>query len=44
MMNLPVNTGDTGSIPGLGRFHSVSGQLSLCATATEPVSRAREPR
>ena len=21
--NLPVNTGDTGSIPGLGRFHTL---------------------
>ena len=33
--NLPANAGDTGSIPGLGRFHNASGQLSLCAATTE---------
>ena len=31
--NLPANVGDTGSIPGPGRFHMEP--LSACATATE---------
>ena len=33
--NPPANTGDTGSIPGLGRFHMLRGNYA-CATATEP--------
>ena len=33
--NPPANTGDTGSIPGLGRFHMPRGNYA-CATATEP--------
>ena len=28
--NLPANAGDTGSIPGLGRFHSHGGTKSTC--------------
>ena len=34
--NPPANSGDMGSIPGLGRFHMPQ-QLSPCATTTEPV-------
>ena len=34
-VNPPADTGDTGSIPGLGESH-VSEQLSLCAATTEP--------
>ena len=30
----PANAGDTGLIPGPGRFHM--GQLSPCATTTDP--------
>ena len=40
--NLPTDEGDTGLIPGLGRFHMpwnnyipVPQLLSLCTTATE---------
>ena len=35
--NLPAHPGDTGSIPGSGRFPHASGQLSLGATTLEPV-------
>ena len=45
--NPPANAGDTGSIPGLGRFHMLqktkdhaSQLLSPCATTTE----AHEPK
>ena len=49
--NLPANTGDTGLIPGLGRFHMPRGNLacalqllSLRATTAEAcVPRARAP-
>ena len=34
--NLPVNAGDMGSSPGLGRFPHAAEQLSPCATTTEP--------
>ena len=35
--NLPCNAGDTGSIPGRGtKIPYAMGQLSLCATTTEP--------
>ena len=34
--NLPANSGDTGSSPGLGRFLHAAEQLSPCATTTEP--------
>ena len=34
--NLPANAGDTGSIPGPGRFPHAAEQLSPCATTTEP--------
>ena len=37
VMNLPANAGDTGSIPGQGRFPHATEQLSLCTTTTEPV-------
>lgn len=36
--NPPTNVGDGGSIPGSGRFYIAMGQLSLCASATEPAS------
>ena len=36
--NLPSNTGDMGSIPGLGRSHMPLGRLSLCATTPEAPS------
>jgi len=36
--NLPTNAGNTGSIPGLGRFH-VPWSISPCATTTEPMCR-----
>ena len=37
--NLPSNTGDTGSIPGLGiKIPHAKGQLSLCVTTREPTS------
>ena len=32
--NLPVNTGDVGLIPALGRFHCCG--VSTCTTTTEP--------
>ena len=34
--NLPANAGDTGSIPGPGRFPHAAEQLSPCATTTAP--------
>ena len=34
--NLPVNAGHAGSIPPSGKIPHVSGQLSACATTTEP--------
>ena len=35
-MNPPTNAGDTGSIPARGtKIPHATGQLSLCATATE---------
>ena len=34
--NPPANAGDTGSIPGLGRFLHATEQLSPCATTTDP--------
>ena len=44
--NLPSSTGDAGSIPGQGaKIPHAAGQLSLCATATEPArSRACAPQ
>ena len=33
--NLPANAGDTGSVPGPGRFPHATEQLSLCATTAE---------
>ena len=33
--NPPANAGDTGSIPGLGRFPRAVGQLSPCVATTE---------
>ena len=33
--NPPANAGDTGLIPGLGRFPRAVGQLSPCAATTE---------
>ena len=49
--NPPASVGDTGLIPGLGRFPHAVEQLSPCAIATEPVlwslgattTEAREP-
>ena len=35
--NPPANSGDTGSIPGLGRSHIAMVQSSPCATPTESV-------
>ena len=35
--NLPVNARDMSSIPGLGRFHMLPGQLSSSTTTTEPL-------
>ena len=35
--NPPVNEGSTGLVPGPGKIPHASGQLSLCATVTEPV-------
>ena len=35
-MNLPASAGDTGSIPGLERFHKHVKRLGLCAAAAEP--------
>ena len=34
--NTAANPGDMGSIPGLGRPSRAAGQLSPCATTTEP--------
>ena len=34
--NPPANAGDTGSMPGPGRFPHAAEQLSPCATTTEP--------
>ena len=43
--NSPANTGDTGLIPGPGRFPHAIELLSLCATTTEAqVSRAHAPQ
>ena len=49
--NPPASVGDTGLIPGLGRFPHAVEQLSPCAIATEPAlwslgattTEAREP-
>ena len=39
--NPPANSGDMGSIPGLGTRIPHAGKLNLCNTATEPThSRA----
>ena len=35
--NLPPSAGDTGSIPGVGRFPHAEGQLSPGTTSTEPL-------
>ena len=36
--NLPANAGDTGWLPGLGRFHMPQvEQLSPCTKSTEPL-------
>ena len=35
--NLPANVGDTGSIPGPGRFPRAAEQLNSHATITEPL-------
>ena len=32
--NLPASAGDMGSVPGLGRFHVLWGQLSPCSRVT----------
>ena len=40
--NLPVNSGDVGSIPSLGRFPHGMGQQSPCATTTESMLQTRE--
>ena len=32
---MPANAGDTGSMPGPGRFHMPLSNKALCATATE---------
>ena len=41
--NLPSNAGDAGSIPGQGtKILYAAGQLSLCATTTEPAC-SRDP-
>ncbi|TEA35916.1 hypothetical protein DBR06_SOUSAS810017, partial [Sousa chinensis] len=38
LKNPSSNAGDTGSIPGWGtKIPHATGQLSLCATTTEPV-------
>ena len=44
--NLPSNAGDVGSIPGWGtKIPHAVGQLSLCATTTEPAcAKARVPQ
>ena len=34
--NLPVSAGDTGLIPGPGRFHMLQSNKTLCTTATGP--------
>ena len=34
--NLPANAGDTGLIPGPGRFPPAAGQVNPCTTTTEP--------
>ena len=41
--NLPADVGDTGSVPGLGRFHIAVGQLSPC-TQLPAGSRACAPQ
>ena len=38
--NLPCNAGDTGLIPGLGRFHHVPQPLSPPPTAPEPQEKS----
>ena len=42
--NLPANAGDTGSIPGLGRFHMLQGYQAHVPTTNESDSEpgARE--
>ena len=37
VVNLPANAGDTGFIPGLGRYHMLQSSGALCTTACEPV-------
>ena len=43
--NLPTNAEDTDSIPGLGRSHIATEQLSPCTTTTEAcMPRAHAPQ
>ena len=42
--NLPVNSGDTGLIPGLERFHMLQGKSAQCAAAAEPALYAHVPQ
>ena len=42
--NLSVNAGDTGLIPGLGRFHMLRSNCAHSATTSELCSRAWEPQ
>ena len=41
--NTPASAGNMSSIPDPGRSNMALAQLSPCATAIEPCSRAREP-
>ena len=42
--NSSVNAGDTGSVPGLGRFHMLWSNCAHSATTSELCSRAWEPQ
>ena len=42
--SLPVNSGDTALIPGLGRFHVPQGNEACVPQLLSPCSRALEPK
>ena len=42
--NLSANAGDTGSIPGPGRFHMPRGHSARVPQLLSPCSRALEPQ
>ena len=44
LKNLAANVRDMGSIPSLGRFRMLCGQLSRCTVTSEPTFQSLEPQ